>query len=150
MSSSFLRGRYRTKLDIDVIIPNAEQQDMVDRVIFEELAYSVFSKTSRQAYLKNVDDLSSSGAEGLVLGCTDIPLLIHQEDWPSLQMFDTLRLHVEAAVEMPLRRRTNLRCCILFGVRISRYLRPASFACRSLMPTILGMEYLAPQDKALG
>jgi aspartate racemase len=104
MSSSFLRDRYHTKFGIDVIVPDTEQQDVIDRIIFEELACFVFSETSRQAYLRIIDDLASRGVEGVVLGCTEIPLLIHQDDRPSLPMFDTLRLHAEAAVGMALGR----------------------------------------------
>lgn len=70
---------------------------MIDDVIFQELSFARFTDASREGYLRIIDDLVSQGAQGVILGCTEIPLLVRQSDRPSIPMFDTLRLHAKAA-----------------------------------------------------
>jgi aspartate racemase len=103
MEASFLIDRYRAKFGIEVIVPEAEEQDLISRIIFDELACWKFTAESKSAYLRIVDGLRERGAQGVILGCTEIPLLINQADRPTLPMFDTLQLHAEAAVVMALR-----------------------------------------------
>lgn len=101
MSSSYLRDQYREKFGIDAIVPSPAQQDVVDSIIFDELAKSIFTESSRQKYLDIIDDLQrTQGVQGVILGCTEIPLLINQSDRPALPMFDTLKLHAEEAARM--------------------------------------------------
>jgi aspartate racemase len=74
----------------------------VDHIIFDELCRGQFTAASKAAYLNIVDGIQARGAQGVILGCTEIPLLISQKDRPNLPMFDTTGLHVEAAVEFAL------------------------------------------------
>ena len=81
---------------IETILPDAEERDEIHRIIYEELAQGIFKKSSKESYLKIIDRLILKGAEGIVLGCTEIPLLINQND-VSLPIFDTARIHAAAA-----------------------------------------------------
>ena len=81
---------------IETIIPDVEERDEIHRIIYEELAQGEFKKSSKESYLKIIDRLILNGAEGIVLGCTEIPLLINQND-VSLPIFDTARIHAAAA-----------------------------------------------------
>lgn len=78
-------------------MPNGEDQTLIDDVIFQELSFAKFTDASRQAYLRIIDSLVSQGAQGVILGCTEIPLLVRQSDRPGVPMFDTLRLRAKAA-----------------------------------------------------
>lgn len=101
---------YRERLGdygIDVTVPDEADRETVDRIIFEELTHGEISEESRATYLRIIDELTARGADGLVLGCTEIELLVDQDDRPSLPMFDTTALHVERAVELSLGRGTG-------------------------------------------
>jgi len=100
MSGPFLRDYFRDGFGIEVVVPEEADQVEVDRVIFEELVRGRFMEESKRCYLAVCDRLRERGAQGVVLGCTEIPLLISQDDLPDLPCFDTTRLHVGAAVEM--------------------------------------------------
>lgn len=102
MASTYLPNEFFTRFGIKVIVPTEEEQKYVDDVIFNELAKSQFTEESRQGYLKVVDSLVSRGAQGVILGCTEIPLLIEQKDRPSVPMFNTLELHARGAAEKAL------------------------------------------------
>ncbi len=101
MSADYMKQRYRQQ-GVEAIVPTEEEQDLVDRIIFDELCKGVFSAEAKAAYLKIIDAMADRGAQGMILGCTEIPLLIAQEDRPTLPMFDTLALHVDAALEAAL------------------------------------------------
>jgi aspartate racemase len=95
---------YRDRLaghGLSVLVPSDGDQALVHRVIFDELCLGVVSDASRSAYLEVIDRLALDGAEGVVLGCTEIELLIRQEHTP-VPVFPTTRLHAEAAVELAL------------------------------------------------
>jgi len=102
MSTDFLKKRYRDKFGIEAVAPDPEEQDLVDRIIFDELCRGSFRPESKAAYLAVIDRMHASGAQGVILGCTEIPLLIAQQDRPALPMFNTTELHVEAAVRLAL------------------------------------------------
>ena len=92
---------YREGLEkhgIDVIIPGKEEQDYILKVLWEELSLGVLKEESKQGYLKIIDKLVSQGAEGIVLGCTEIPLLIRQQD-TEIKVFDTATVHAEKALQ---------------------------------------------------
>lgn len=93
---------YKEKLiarGISVVIPEEEDVELVNRVIYEELCLGVLSDTSRNQYQRIIGDMKAKGAEGVILGCTEIGLLINQED-SSLLIFDTTQIHARvAAVE---------------------------------------------------
>jgi aspartate racemase len=96
MEQDFYRGRLAGH-GLDVLTPDAEGRALVHRVIYEELCLGVVRDESRAAYRKVIDELVDSGAEGVVLGCTEIELLIGADDSP-VPVFPTTRLHAEAAV----------------------------------------------------
>jgi aspartate racemase len=99
MANDFLMIRYIDHFGIKIIVPTHEEQDVIDRIIFQELCRGQFSPESRVAFLDIVDRLHGRGAEGVILGCTEIPLLISQADRPALPMFDTTGLHVTSAMK---------------------------------------------------
>jgi aspartate racemase len=102
MSENHLKLRYADRFGIEMIVPQPKEQDFVDRIIFDELCRGQFKPASKAACLDLIDKLHAEGAEGIVLGCTEIPLLIRQQDRPELPLFDTAGLHVSAALAMAL------------------------------------------------
>jgi len=98
MSSKVTVDEARERYGTEVIVPTEEEQDILDNIIFAELSKSIFTEKSKAAYLEVFETLRSRGAEGVVLGCTEITLLVKQTDLPDFPMFDTLTLHAEAAV----------------------------------------------------
>lgn len=87
--------------DIDIIIPNAEEKTFIHDSIFNELVENVFSKVTRDHYIKIFHDLQSRGAEGIILGCTEIPMLISADD-VDIKTFSTTEIHCKAAVQKAL------------------------------------------------
>lgn len=100
MAMDFYRERMLTH-GIEVVVPCEEQQTAVNGVIFEELCQGVIKECSRNKYQTVVQELVDRGAEGIVLGCTEIMLLLSQEHSP-VPLFDSTTLHVERAVELAL------------------------------------------------
>jgi aspartate racemase len=100
-----MEGRfYRERLEqagLDVLIPDREQREAVHRIIYEELVIGRVLEESRAAYLEVIDSLAAAGAECVVLGCTEIGLLIRPGDTP-VPLFDTTALHARAAAEIAL------------------------------------------------
>jgi aspartate racemase len=84
-----------------VVVPADDERALVHRVIYEELCLGRVEASSRQAYARVVDGLVAAGARGIVLGCTEIGLLLRQED-ASVPLFDTTTLHARGAVETAL------------------------------------------------
>lgn len=86
---------YKAKLidaGIEVLIPEDEDVELVNHVIYDELCLGIISQTSREKYLQIIEKLQEHGAQGVILGCTEIGLLIKQED-TSLPVFDTTQIH---------------------------------------------------------
>ena len=102
MSTDYLKRRYAERFGIEIVVPAPADQDTVDRIIFDELCRGRFLPEAKARYLAIVDDLAARGAAGVILGCTEIPLLIAQPDRPDVPMFDTVELHVAAAVDLAL------------------------------------------------
>ncbi|MEV7601545.1 aspartate/glutamate racemase family protein [Kitasatospora sp. NPDC089797] len=96
MEQDFYRGRL-ARHGLDVLVPDAPSRALVHRVIYEELCVGTVREDSRAAYRRIIADLVAAGAEGVILGCTEIELLVHPEDSP-VPLFPTARLHAEAAV----------------------------------------------------
>jgi aspartate racemase len=90
------------KRGIETIVPNEADRIYLDKIIFSELANDVIAEETRRKVLGIMNKLSHSGAEGIVLGCTELPLLIRPEH-TSIPMFDTLSIHVNAAIDFALR-----------------------------------------------
>jgi aspartate racemase len=101
MKQGFYRERLRKYFDIDVIVPPEDKQSTIHDIIYEELCQSRIEDTSRWVCLEIIEALKEQGAEGIILGCTELPLLISPTDI-SVPLFDTTQLHAEAAVEMAL------------------------------------------------
>lgn len=88
-----------TSYHIDTIIPVETDRNEIHRIIYEELAKGELKSASKEFYLKSIQNLMDKGAEGIVLGCTEIPLLIKQKD-VSVPIFDTTTIHAIAAFKM--------------------------------------------------
>jgi len=101
MEEDFYRGRLARKHGLEVHVPEAFNRERVHRVILDELVVGEFRQESKAALLRIIDGLIAQGAKGIILGCTEIPLLIKDGDC-SVPMFDTTRIHAQAAVEMAL------------------------------------------------
>ncbi len=103
MEQDFYRGRLAERYGLDVRVPEADERALVHRVIYDELCRGVIRAESRRAYADIIRGLAERGAEGVILGCTEITLLIGQAD-SVLPVFDTTRIHCEVAVERALAR----------------------------------------------
>ena len=86
------------KYNIETIVPSPEDQQVVNEIIFDELTYHILTQESKQKYLDVISRLHEEGAEGVILGCTEIPLLVKQEDSP-IPVFDTTTIHAMAALK---------------------------------------------------
>jgi len=96
MEQDFYRERLSSH-GIDVLVPDAEDRQLVHRVIFEELCRGILDDSSRSSYREVIGRLVGAGAAGVVLGCTEIELLVNASDSP-VPVFPTTRIHAEAAV----------------------------------------------------
>jgi amino-acid racemase len=99
MEQDFYVGRLRDRHGLGVLVPDAADRALVHRVIYDELCLGVVRDASRDEYRRVIGSLAEAGAEGILLGCTEIDLLIGQADSP-VPVFDTTRLHAERAVEL--------------------------------------------------
>ncbi|MBE1274262.1 aspartate/glutamate racemase family protein [Enterovibrio baiacu] len=100
MSEPFYKERIES-FGITVSVPPAWQQDVVHEVIYQELCQGEVNTHSRKQYLSIIDDLKAQGAEGVILGCTEIGLLV-QQNHTSVPLYDTTELHAEAAIKLAL------------------------------------------------
>lgn len=98
MEQDFYKQRLTDKFGIEVVIPGTEQRKDVHQVIYSELCQGIINHDSKARYLEIVDDLSSAGAQAVILGCTEIGLLINQSDTKTT-LYDTTAIHAAAAVQ---------------------------------------------------
>lgn len=96
MERDFFRDKL-TERGIEVLIPGAQERDHIHYTIFEEFGRNIFTPETKQYYLDVIRELIQQGAEGIILGCTEIPMLISPDD-VDIPLFDTMRIHAEAAV----------------------------------------------------
>ncbi|MFT4863665.1 MAG: aspartate racemase [Pseudohongiellaceae bacterium] len=101
MEQSFYKDRIQEKFGIEVVIPNTVDRALVHKVIYEELCLGQISDKSRQDYLAVVDKLADAGAQSIILGCTEIALLLQQEH-TAVPLYDTTAIHADAAVKLAL------------------------------------------------
>lgn len=101
MEQPFYKGRLVEKHGLKVLVPNEPERTQVHNIIYEELCQGVIRPDSKQQYLTAIEQLINRGAEGIVLGCTEIGLLINQED-VAIPVFDTTPIHAAAAIEFAL------------------------------------------------
>ena len=102
MTQDFYRNRLLENHGIETLIPTDDEVAFIHRVIMDELTIGVINPRSKKGYCDIISNLQSNGAEGIILGCTEIPLLVKQEE-VQLPLFDTTLLHARAAVEWALR-----------------------------------------------
>ena len=100
MKQDFYKDRLSDR-GIEVIIPDDVDVDVVNRIILEELCVGKINEKSRKIFQKIIEKLQDKGAEGVILGCTEIGLLIHQSD-VSVPVFDTTVIHAKKAVQIAL------------------------------------------------
>ena len=101
MEMDFYCSRF-TEADIQTIVPDKkEDRDYIEQTLLHELGKGIVQNNTRQAYVQIIQQLIANGAEGIILGCTEIPLLIRQSDVP-VPIFNTTQIHVQAAVDFAL------------------------------------------------
>lgn len=98
MEQDFYKGRLADRFGLQVSVPSAAQRDEVHQIIYEELCLGQVHAASRQAYRRVMDAMVADGAQGIILGCTEIGLLVGAQD-SSVPLFDTTALHAQAAVD---------------------------------------------------
>jgi aspartate racemase len=103
MELDFYRGRLEKEHGLKVLIPDEPGRTAVHDIIYKELAQGLVHEDSRRSYVAVIEDLKRRGAQGVILGCTEIPLLIKDADSP-VPVFDTTALHAVAAVDFALSR----------------------------------------------
>lgn len=101
MEGDFYRGRLTEKHGLDVIIPDEDDRAIVHRVIYEELVLGIINPASKSEYLRIIERLIDAGAQGIILGCTEVGLLIKDGDC-RVPLFDTTLIHARKAAEFAL------------------------------------------------
>ena len=101
MEQEFYKERLMRVHEIAVIIPNSQDMEKINKIIYEELCRGKIKESSKELLKKIIEKLVDEGAEGIVLGCTELPLIIKKED-SSVPIFDTCSLHAKKAVEISL------------------------------------------------
>ena len=101
MEQDFFKSILKKDFAIDTIVPSMETRTEIHRIIFDELVHGKINETSKQFYQNTIKAAQLRGVQAVILGCTEIPLLISQED-VDLPVFDTTKLHASAAVEFSL------------------------------------------------
>jgi len=101
MEQAFYRDRLRERHGLEVLVPDAEDRELVHRVIYEELCLGRIVADSRALYRRVIADLASRGAQAIILGCTEISLLVDQKD-SAVPLFDTTSIHARKAAEWAL------------------------------------------------
>ncbi len=102
MEQDFYKGRLVEKHGLEVLTPDELEREIVHCVIYDELCLGLIQDESREAYKRIMAGLVERGAQGIILGCTEIELLVHAEDC-AVPLFPTTRIHAEAAVEFALK-----------------------------------------------
>jgi aspartate racemase len=101
MQEDFYKGRLEEMFNLKVLIPDEADMEIVHNVIYDELVSGVLKLESKEAYLRIMNKLAEHGAQGIILGCTEIGQLVNQEDTP-IPLFDTTWIHAQAAVNYAL------------------------------------------------
>jgi aspartate racemase len=101
MENDFYKGRLNDKFSFQVLVPDKHDRQVVNRIIFEELVLGQIKPESKAEYTRIIADLIQKGAQGIILGCTEIPLLVDSDE-VAVHTFDTTHIHAEMAVEIAL------------------------------------------------
>ncbi len=102
MEQDFYKGRLQEKHGIEVITPSQSDMDEIHRIIYHELCLGSIRKESKKIYTHIIEKLIDQGAQGIILGCTEIPLLVKQND-VAVPIFDTTSIHAQKAVDYALK-----------------------------------------------
>jgi len=102
MEDPFYKDRLEEKFKIKVLIPNFEERKIIHEIIYGELVQGILRKSSKEKFKEIIENLKEKGIEGVILGCTEIPLLIKQSDI-DIPVFDTTRIHALKTVELALK-----------------------------------------------
>jgi aspartate racemase len=98
MEHDFYKGRLNQKYGLDVLVPHTEDRKIVHDIIYQELCLGQVVDDSKAEYLRIIEDLAKEGAEAVILGCTEIGMLVNQSD-TGVTLYDTTEIHAEKAVE---------------------------------------------------
>ena len=101
MEQDFYKGRLNDKFSFQILVPDKHDRQVVNRIIFEELVLGQIKPESKAEYTRIIADLIQKGAQGIILGCTEIPLLVDSDE-VAVPTFDTTYIHAEMAVEIAL------------------------------------------------
>ncbi|MBP7770006.1 MAG: aspartate/glutamate racemase family protein [Aliarcobacter sp.] len=101
MKEDFYKNRITENFAIEVIIPNDEDVKIIHKIIYEELCLGIIKEESRLKYLEIINKLNMQGAEGIILGCTEICMLISSKD-TNIKLYDTTKIHANEAVSLAL------------------------------------------------
>jgi len=102
MEQDFYKGKLVSDFGLDVLIPEEEDRKAIHAILYNELCLGQIKDASKDAFRKIIGRLEARGAQGVILGCTEIPLIVKQADY-ALPLFDTTELHAKAAVAAALR-----------------------------------------------
>lgn len=101
MEQDFYKSRLRDKFGIEVVVPGKDDQNTVHDIIYGELCQGIIRRESKERYLNIIDTLSREGAQAVILGCTEIALLVQQSD-TNFPLYDTTQIHARHGVEWAL------------------------------------------------
>ncbi len=101
MEQDFYKERLRIKHGLEVLIPGEEERDIIHAILYNELCLGEIKEKSKGTFQEIIARLEARGAPGIILGCTEIPLIVSQQDY-RIPLFDTTTLHAEAAVDYAL------------------------------------------------
>ena len=101
MEQDFYKGRLTQRHGLTVIIPSEEERNVIHSIIYDELCLGQIKDVSKEAFKGAISDLETKGAGGIILGCTEIPLIVKPSDY-EVPLFDTSALHARAAVDLAL------------------------------------------------
>jgi len=101
MEQDFYKGRLKEIHGIDVLIPEDKERQVIHDILYNELCLGEIKELSREKFQSVIQNLVRRGAQGVILGCTEIPLIVRQEDY-EIPLYDTTALHAKAAVDFAL------------------------------------------------
>lgn len=102
MEQDFYRGRLKEKHGLEVLVPDQDERQAVHDILYSELCLGMIKDFSRERFKSVIQNLVERGVQGVILGCTEIPLIVSQKDY-AIPLYDTTRLHAQAAVDFALR-----------------------------------------------
>lgn len=98
MEQDFYKSRLTNNYNLEVIVPNERDRKIIHNIIYEELCLGIIKESSKKEYLRIMKELKKNDAQAIILGCTEIGLLVNQQD-TNIKLYDTTKIHVEATVE---------------------------------------------------